>query len=331
MSVLGEITKEYFGETVRMEDVHFRWSIDEKYKTRELTPIELDFLNALANHVLYFEKSLFFQIENLQRHTELVLSGMRKKRMVFPDTSEIEMEIAELDKVIKELEGKFKRGEIPPYEGNKIGGILHKWRMQREELEKALKDEEKRTKERVLLGEYFHNNGDDSKVVLYVNNIDEYAGNSFDAMLLMGQVLLHEYFHSFYYHVGLGSQHAFSCAEEPMAEFGSLVVLDSVATSKGHFARLAMAAHSLAMEFVEKKQKFTGTTAAYGFGAYLFDKHRDNFPILIAQYANVSCMIDISSKNALEYKYMLYPKYPAPWLEEVAFEKLKMLLSDVVV
>ena len=54
------------------------------------------------------------------------------------------------------------------------------------------------------LGEY-RDRGDNSKVVLYVDAIEEEAKkNPYDTMLLMGQVLLHEYFHSFYFHAGDG-------------------------------------------------------------------------------------------------------------------------------
>ena len=310
MGILDKITKEYLGDTVREEDVQFRWSIDEKYKTRDLTDDEVSFLTALARYTLILDKSLFFQIENLQRHTELVLSGGGRFCREFPYTSEIEKEIAELDKLIKDLEEKFERGKISPYDGNKQGGILYKWRKQREKLEEALKNEEMRNNGHFLLGEYLHNNGDDSKVILYVDNIDNFAVNSYPAMLLMGHVLLHEYFHSFYYHVGPGVREVLSCAEEPMAEYGSMVMLNNVASSWESVATIAKDSLEDAKRDLKHFQKHKGTSAAYGFGAYLFDAHKEDYPSLIARYANISRLLDNQGKEALEYKYMLYPNYP---------------------
>ena len=71
----------------------------------------------------------------------------------------------------------------------------------------------------------------DNTVALYVDVIEEAAKNDpNDTMFLMGQVLLHEYFHSFYFHTGEGELDSIGCVEEPMTEYGSLVLLDSVAS-----------------------------------------------------------------------------------------------------
>ena len=209
----------------------------------------------------------------------------------------------------------------------KLEELLGIWKEQRKELDKALDS----TKLEPYLGLYY-NNGSESKVTLYLDTIEGYAKEPYEVMFLMGQVLLHEYFHSFFFHTGVGVRCPLKCVEEPMAEFGSLMVLDSVASSKGHIAPIAKDALQYAIKFVKKKQLCIGETTAYGFGAYLFEKHKDDAFDMISQYANVSCMMDNHCKNALEYKYLLYPKYPShSWIENVAYKKLEEHLKIVVV
>ena len=330
MGVLSNITAEYFGDKVRKEDVSFRYSIDENFPPEHtLTPEEEAFLQGLAKYKLFLDKSLFFQIEDLQRHTELVLSwnDNRYMRPEFPDRAKLEKEIAELEKMIQDVSDKLERKELP----EEYFGMLNVWKRQCEKLNEVLDNPVDSTSSTPYLGLYY-NNGRDSKVVLFLDSIEKAAKKiPCKPKFLMGQVLLHEYFHSFYFHVGTGLQNPMKCMEEPMAEFGSLIALDSVASSGLSIAKDAGDALRHTLGFVKGKQKCTGHTAAYGYGAYLYHLHRDNYQNLIAQYANVSRSIDNCSKESLEYKYLLYPKYPAPWIEDVAFEKLKEILKIVVV
>lgn len=325
MGVLGNLTKEYFGDKAREEDVRFRWSIDEEFKTRELTDEEAAFLAALARHTLLLDKSLFFQIEDLQRHTKLVLSGERATRQKFPNRADKERELAELDKMINDLIDRIELEEELE--------MLEMWKRQRKELEDVLDKSDSGEESSTVWGIYDHNCGKDSKVILYVDNIEKTTKKDpYKTMLLMGQVMLHEYFHSFYYHAGIGVPHPFKYAEEPMAEFGSLVVLDSVASSGLAIAKDAGEALTEALTLIKNKQTATGTTAAYGFGAYLFERHKDDYSRLIARYANRSCLIDNNGKESLEYKYLLYPKYPvSPSIEKYAYKKLDELTKVVVV
>lgn len=306
-----------------------KYSIDKVHPIRDLTPHEKVFLQGLAEYKLFLDKSLFFQIDDLQKHTELVLSGEKETayRYEFPDPDELKKEIEELEKMIKELEDMLNTGKLP----QEYWVLLEEYRKRLKKLKEALDKMKKGSSSTKifkvsLLGKYEHKNGDNSRVTLYVNNIEACAKNSYDTMLLMGQVLLHEYFHSFYYHVGVGSKERIKCVEEPMAEFGSLVFLDSVASSESPVAIYADHSLKYALGFVKKKQKCEGITAAYGFGAYIFDKHKEDFPYLIAEYANVSRLLDKSDEKVLEYKYLVYPCYPFK-LEEIAYEKLLTLLE----
>ena len=104
----------YFDDKVREEDVVFRYSIDsENPPKHKLTSDEESFLRALARYTLFLDKSLFFQIDNLQRHTELVLSGEKPEYQALPSKDKIEREIAELEKMIKDLWDNLQRDDVP--------------------------------------------------------------------------------------------------------------------------------------------------------------------------------------------------------------------------
>lgn len=331
MGVLSNLTEEYFGNKMRKEDVIFRYSIDENFPPEHtLTQDEEDFLQGLAKYKLFLDKSLFFQIEDLQRHTKLVISrnDNRYMRLEFPDRAKLEKEIAELEKMIQDVSDKLERKELP----EEYFGMLNIWKRQYKKLNEVLDNPVDSTSSTPCLGLYY-NNGRDSKVILFLDSIEEAAKNiPCDPKFLMGQVLLHEYFHSFYFHVGTGLRNPMKCMEEPMAEFGSLMALDGVASSGSSVAAEAGKALKYALDFVKGKQKCTGLTAAYGFGAYLFENHTDDASDLIAQYAIMSCVMDNCCTDVLEYKYLLYPEYPSYlWAEDAAYKKLGELLRVVVV
>ncbi|MCR5193124.1 MAG: hypothetical protein K6D59_07460 [Bacteroidales bacterium] len=320
MGVLKNLTEEYFGDKVREEDVIFRYDIDEKCPPKkELESDAEAFLRGLAEYRLFLDKSLSFQINELQRHTKLVLSGKWIDRYEFPPKDEQKKEIEELDKLIKSLEDRLSQAKK---ENRNLEEMLSVCKGQRKELEKALGS----TEARPYLGMYYHND-DECVITLFVDVIESITAGLDEMKLLMGQVLLHEYFHSFYHHVGVGTRDLLRCVEEPMAEYGSLMVLDSVASSNSKIASTAKEALDYAKKFVEGKQSCIGRIAAYGFGAYLYEFHKNDYQSLIAKYANASLLLDKQSNSALEYKYLLYPKYPAPWDEDIAYKKLKALLN----
>ena len=249
-------------------------------------------------------------------------------RLEFPDRTKLEKEIAELEKMIQDVSDKLERKELP----EEYFDMLNVWKRQYENLNEVLDNPVNSTRSTPYLGLYY-NNGPDSKVVLFLDSIEEAAKKiPCKPKFLMGQVLLHEYFHSFYFHVGTGMRNPMKCMEEPMAEYGSLVALDSVASSGSSVATEAGDALRHTLGFVKGKQKYTGLTAAYGFGAYLFEKHKDDASGLIAQYAIMSCLVDNRCTDALEYKYLFYPEYPAYlWAEDAAYKRLGELLKVVVV
>lgn len=91
-----------------------KFTIDNEYPPKhQLTSEEKSFLQKLAGYKLMLDKSLCFQINDLQRHTMLILSGNISPRKKFPDRADKEREIAELEAIIAEHSGKLERGEIP--------------------------------------------------------------------------------------------------------------------------------------------------------------------------------------------------------------------------
>ena len=302
-----------------------QYTLDEQYPPKhELTPNEEAFLQGLAEYILFLDKSLFFQINDLQRHTRLVLSGKRMHDK-FIDHDETELDLSTVETLMKEYEGKSEQGELTQEDSMLLDILRTQHKVLQEVSANPVYDKESRD----CLGEY-RNRGDKSKVVLYVDAIEEKAKhNPYKTMLLMGQVLLHEYFHSFNFHAGDGGLNPVWCVEELMVEYGSLVLLDCVASSEATIAKEAGEALKYALENTKKKQSRVGTSAAYGFGAYLYEKHRDEYRNLIAEYANVSCCMDDCEISWLEFKYMLYPKYPAsPTIEDFVYRQLRDYIDD---
>ena len=303
-----------------------KFTIDTDHPPKHtLTAEEKDFLQRLAAYRMPLDRSLVFQINDLQRHTELVLSGDLHPDGSISDSAELERELAELDTIIGNYRERLDRDEMLQEERVEAGELLALWKTQRAALQKALDNRESKTKHHSPLGVY-SNNGNSSRVTLFVDAIVAKAKDSYQAMLLMAQTLLHEYFHSFYAHAGLGENKPFSSLEEPMAEFGGLAFLLSMSSSRSSVARQAKDAMRYALDLAGRSRS-RGVNAAYGYGVYLFENFCGNYPDLIARYANVSSRLDSHSKEAVEFKYMLYPTYPSSeYIENVVlygrFEEL---------
>lgn len=306
-----------------------KFIFDPNYPPKhQLTSEEKSFLQKLAGYKLMLDKSLCFQINDLQQHTRLVLSGYLLPRKKFSSAKKKEKEIAELDAIIAEHSDKLERGEIPKENLRDEKALLNLWKKQRTELKKALDNPAGDMESGSYFGRYL-NKGDKSIVVLFVDAIAAEAKNPYDTMLLMGQVLLHEYFHSFYSHVGVGSSKPIYSMEEAMAEYGSLAFLFSVSISRSSIAKQARDAMIYVVDSIEKKRNRVGTSAVYGCGVYLFDYLGEFYREYIARYANVSCLLDEHSKEALEYKYIMYPTYPEPSTERlVILDRFEDLLSQ---
>lgn len=302
MGALTNMTAEPYDDRAGGECMVMKYSLDEKFKPRDLTPEEKTFLNALVTYTMPLDKSLFFQIADLQRHTKLEFSmnGGRFKNSELPGHDVLEKELAELAKVLDGFREKLWYDKLPE-ENCDLYEIWEKeWIRQNEKLKEAT-DKPVVSGGSTSLGGYY-NRGSESKVVLFVDAIEKRAKNNpYDTMLLMGVVLLHEYFHSFHFHAGTGVGNPPKSMEEPMADYGSLVMLDRVASSGLPIAKDAEKALKYALDFVKNKQQRTVDTDGYGFGSYLYENHKEDASNLIALYANVSCLIDIKTLKTDNY------------------------------
>lgn len=306
MGALTNMTEESFNDSVREDDMVMKYSLDGKFKPRDLTPEEKTFLNALVGYTMRLDKSLFFQISDLQRHTRLVfsLNGGRFKDSKLPQRDVLEKELTELAKMLEDFREKLWDDRLPEENWDLYEIWEEEWVRQNEKL-KELLDNPGKSVDSTPMGVYY-NRSSESKVVLFVDAIEERAKhNPYDTMLLMGKVLLHEYFHSFHFHAGTGEGNPLKCIEEPMAEYGSLVMLDNVASSGSPIAKDAEKALNYALGFVKSKQQHSVDTAGYGFGACLYENHKEEASNLIAQYANVSCLLDNGCKDIYNCRYLI--------------------------
>lgn len=244
-----------------------KYTIDSTKPTRELTVQEENLIDEIAQYELFLEQNQSFQICDLQRHTQVVLSGERKTRKDF----------------------------------------IH--------------GDNDTVYETKLLGEYFP---DSDTVKLYVNNIEKEAGEDPDEVRhLMAYVFIHEFFHSFFRNTGGGDNDCFPFAEEPMAEFGSLILLDNMSASNSNVSFCNTL--NCAINAVRSKQKAKGLSCAYGFGYYLYEQQKHQARNLLTRFANISNLIDPNCTEAVELTDMLYPTYSP--CENDTFKKLENLLD----
>jgi len=314
-----------------------KYTIDPKFPTRAMTAREENLIDHIASQTLFLEQELFFNIDSLLSHTALVLSGERKTRMDVPDPDEIRREIEQLgqlsDSIIEDAERERPdfNPEDPDHLNSRPGqnpAIVGTFSDQKKALERILASASVPVPV-PLLGGFGQDAGGRNVVVLYVDNIDAAAGGDpVNAMCLMAYTLVHEYWHSFFHDAGIGTNPSFSCAEEPMAEFGSLVTLDhalgSCNPSSPVYADLD-GTLKLAIDEIRAKQKSVGFAAAYGFGYHLYDKHLKDAEFLLSSYANISRMIDPDATESRIYRYLVYPAYPVN--ETNAFCQLIKLIS----
>ncbi len=314
-----------------------KYTIDTSFPTRAMTSREEKLIDHITSKTLFLEKELFFNIDSLMTHTSLVLSGEKKTRLNVPDPDEIRREIEQLEQLSDSIinDAAMECPDFNPEDSDhrnlspeQYSDIIGTFSDQKKALEGILASASVPVPVPVL-GEFGHDASGRNMVVLYVNNIDAAAGgDSVTAMCLMAYTLIHEYWHSFFHNVGIGKNPTFSCAEEPMAEFGSLVFLDYLVgqncSGSSVFSDLSQTLQ-LAINEVQKKQTQKGFIAAYGFGYYLYDNHLSDAEFLLSSYANISSVIDPEAMESKTYRYLVYPVYPAN--EKVAFFHLKKMMA----
>ena len=83
MGVLKNLTEEYFGNKIRKEDVIFRYSIDENFPPEHtLTQDEESFLQGLARHKLFLEKSKRLEVPTAEGNLKVLFDHIPEARLL---------------------------------------------------------------------------------------------------------------------------------------------------------------------------------------------------------------------------------------------------------
>ena len=175
----------------------------------------------------------------------------------------------------------------------------------------------------VFLGESCPKN-ENNLVILYINNIIENNNNREDADSHREDVLItvfiHEMFHAWNYFASGCKARTVREIDEAMVEYGTLYFLENIAEVYPEFTPIKQ----WAQEFVRGKQKATGSTAAYGYGYYLYTL-RDCLSLL-ESYGKIAGVISSDSQDANFVKEKLYPFYPSKE-EKSLLEPLSKIIS----
>lgn len=154
----------------------------------------------------------------------------------------------------------------------------------------------------------------EKKVFLYLDNLKNTRGITYKhGIIVLREALIvtfiHEMFHAWNYFVSGSKARTVKEIDEPMVEYGSLYFLKMLALSDPRFEDIRDNAEYSVMQ----KQKSIGSTAAYGFGYYLYSLiggSEGKYAMeMLAAYAGKSGTIQ-DSAEVRKAKAMLNPCYP---------------------
>lgn len=215
----------------------------------------------------------------------LLLKGFLKK-WPYEESDEEKKNVQQISE--KEFEDLKKRLKDPPFHKDKWKPI-------------NINGEKFYQRSYPVLGEY---DPIKKEIIMYIKNIEKRIEDGTDVKYseLFNIVLLHEMFHAYFHYVterGKCSYNYIFEIEEAMAEFCSLVCLEDLSFKdyKGEDV------FDFAKKNIEEKQNEVGELAAYGFGAYLFDKLKLNEKRyeLINNYIQKLGNIDEDDEDVKEY------------------------------
>ncbi len=152
-----------------------------------------------------------------------------------------------------------------------------------------------------LLGMF---NPETRTIYLFLKNIDA-TGCRREALV---STFIHEMFHAWNYFAAGRKSRSVEEIDEPMVEFGMLYFLKNIASESPEFASI----HDWALKSVRDKQNYTGITAAYGYGLYLYQlsssDQNEKVMRLLSEYGKKSS--DIPDSYSVQYlKGILSPIY----------------------
>ncbi|MBO7492581.1 MAG: hypothetical protein J6T87_00375 [Bacteroidales bacterium] len=177
-----------------------------------------------------------------------------------------------------------------------------------------------------LLGEYLP---DEKKIILYIKNIEKFIKDGTDVKKseLFNTVHLHEMFHAYFHYVTEQKKSSYNYIleiEEAMTEFCSLVCLQDMSATDSMWKD----DFDYAYENIKEKQNEVGNLAAYGFGAYLFEKLKEKEQYeLINNYIQKLGYIDKDDNKVKEYCEKVRLSYFVPGNQKHCLNLLKEILE----
>lgn len=149
------------------------------------------------------------------------------------------------------------------------------------------------------------------KVVLYYNNMGR--GSIKDRYSTLCGVFVHEMFHAWNYFMAGYNNRSVLTVDEPMVEFAGLVFLRELNNAiKGTSHTLSSEVETIWHDRVWavcRKQAKMGTSAAYGFGHYLYENIGKDEMCWIEEYAWKSAAIP-AGKDVQDIELLLIPCFP---------------------
>lgn len=281
-------------------------SINNEIKGIELlTSEQIDLFNQMESYPLNLGTAVF-DIKQMREKVQLVISEERQENQN-ADSRELQERINAIDELIKN----------PHW----IEYVQH-LKSVKAVLENCLNNPEVWVKNALpLFGRFVVENGQPTAII-YIENIKAWV-NKFeegqchdDAMIFMPVYMyVHLMMHAFFYLNRRGEVETVREVEEAMAEFGTLVFLDSISQDNHSLRQLFLFTKVL----VIIKSKCVGLNACYGMGYYLFE-NCPNKNLWLTTYAQRSHSISINAEETIAYVAMVYPKIA---YESVAMNMLK--------
>ena len=243
-----------------------------------------------------------FNLGELISKVEVEFSEERKCKEYSIDESAIRAGLAQLENEYSKVCNKFNSQNLEREKGEILCGINNA----KELLQKSVGG--KINKEVKKMGEFI--SSPKPTVVLYYNNIKD-ASPDVSGLV---PVFVHEMFHAWNYFEAGEEKRAVMEIDEAMVEFATMHFLNTLAESlkqKSDMegAELIYKCAEWHKEDVEEKKKAVGSTAAYGFGLYLYENSK-KASRWIETYANMSATLDSDDSNVAEVMTSLAPFYP---------------------
>ena len=317
--------------------------------SRVPTPLELELMELIVNHRITLSGSTIsfadivgkLKVEfspNLKEDIEQVeIDGLREQLRQIQGAKElVDIEIQQLTGELNVLADQLRAKGVIPYQDAEFRKIsIRRERLYAKEgslyelineIEDTLNAGDPYVNvSTCVLGEFVP--GTDPQVLLFYNNIDGRSiHNRFDKLL---GTFVHEMIHAWFYFISHEQPRTVKVVDEPMVEFSTLFFLNDLvietAKSSHKLSREIEAVLKERIESVQNKQYQLGSTAAYGYGYFLYENLGKDSKRWIEEYALKSSTISICNIDVETFQTSFATCYP--FNEE---SKLKDVLERII-